>query len=88
MTQQRSEKILISLKRKSGLPVAAWAKKHGLNRVVVYEAAKGAGSRRARVAIALELNEDPVDLWPDRGENTLKLDRWAYREAAWKEITI
>lgn len=75
----KNEQIISELKAKHG-SIQQFAEDHGINRVTIYEAVKGFGSRKARVSIAQALKKDPAELWPDRSDNVKRLDTWEWEQ--------
>jgi len=79
----RSE-ICTAIRTKTGLTIKDWALKHGFPRAIVYQSSLGAGSRAARIQLALQLGKIPSMIWPNRREGVKRLDDLYYQDIASK----
>jgi len=78
-SDQSTDQVIINVIHDMGISITTWAKAHGLNdKSVVYQAAKGKGSRGVRILLAMVQKQLPSKMWPNRSDNLKRDDDYLY----------
>jgi len=78
-SDQSIDQVIINAIRDIGISITTWAKAHGLgDKSVVYQAAKGKGSRGVRIQIAMVRKQLPSEMWPNRSYSINRDDDHLY----------
>jgi lambda repressor-like predicted transcriptional regulator len=74
-----NQAIIKAIRSIVGMEIKKWAKIKGLNRVQIYNAAKGKSTRKYRIELAIILGETPSKIWPDRSNVVKQRDDKEYQ---------
>jgi len=72
--------LLDRVRNTSGMTVRELCIQSGYTTSLLYQAARGEGSRRARVLIAMKLSKIPSELWPNRSKQVNERDDLSYQK--------
>lgn len=74
--------VVDMLRCKTGKPLSMFARRLGVSRKSIYDAASGDGSRRVRVSIAQTLKISPSVIWPKNPKLRNVCDDVKYMESS------